>query len=123
MVINHLRPSWDDSPSTPVFQIPCEDRCFGPPENLLRRAGPLGVQTHISKPKAFGSYWKTTRWAPTIVINGVTTYSSYKWPYKWQTKVYNAIYRSYNPIYNDRRGPPCIQKRPNLPTIFVQDKF
>ena len=48
----------------------------------------------------------TTRWAPTGYTWGWFC-GPYKWPYKWVTGVIPYTYRSYRPISNWRRGPPC----------------
>ena len=74
--------------------------------------GPDGFGV-LGSPLWKGLLLKGTRWARgrswQIELQG-----PYKWPkingFAW---CYNTTYRSYNSIYNDRRGPPCTLRIPN----------
>ena len=69
MVINHLRPSWDDPPSR---QAPKNDSGLRNLINCWER----------------GSGVCSTRWAPTSYK---WSYKPYKWPYNWVTGVITPI--------------------------------
>ena len=82
------------------------------PQAVAGRDGRPGAEVFEISMKQ-GSF--TTRWAPTIVMNGMEI--TQKVGLKPQLSIYKVIYRGYNSIYN-WSGPTCRN-----PVILSKDDW